>query len=116
MQVCPIQLKLACVIVAKYLCFSVALAVAVPRVDLFSELVGAICTSTLSIIAPAAIHTLVFWDEFQGATGKIKMARNAFLFLLGVAGMVTGTVLSIRDIIDYYTNVEGEGEYVYECE
>ena len=61
-------------------------------------------------------HTVVFWDQFQGVTGKIKMARNAFLFLLGVAGMVTGTVLSIQDIIDYYTNVEGEGEYVYECD
>ena len=116
MQVCPNQFELICVIVLKYLCFSVGLAAAVPRIDLFSALLGAICTSTLSIIAPTIIHTVVFWGQFHGASGKIKVARNAFLLILGVAGMATGTGLSIKDIISYYANVEGEDGYSYECD
>ena len=98
------------------MCFSGGLAVAVPRVNIFAALLGALCTSTLSIIAPVIFHAVVFWDQFQGARGKIKMARNAFLLILGIVGMVAGTILSIKDIIDYFVNGEEEGGYVYECD
>ena len=57
------------------------------------------------------MHTLIFWDEFHGMGGWLKIVRNMFLFILGMIGMVFGTIYSIKDIIDYFINPPEEGNY-----
>jgi proton-coupled amino acid transporter len=92
----------------------VALAAAVPKIDLFISLTGAVATSTLALIAPAIIHTTVFWKEFEGTSGKLKLARNIFLLILGILGMVVATVLSVKDIVEFFVNPPSEGN-VLQC-
>ena len=91
------------------------MAAAVPKIELFSSLVGANSGSIISLIAPAVFHTVIFWDQFRGTIGIIKLARNLFLLFLGVALMIAGTIVSMRDIINYLVNGEEGSEYVYEC-
>ena len=83
---------------------SVGLAAAVPKLELFIALIGALSSSTLALIAPPIFHTIIFWDEFDGMKGKLAIARNGFLFLFGMAGMVSGTIVSVSDILDYFIN------------
>ena len=90
---------------------AVGLAAAVPKIDLFINLIGAVSSSTLALIVPAIVHTLVFWDQFSGVSGKLKVARNMFLLLIGVAGMVSGTIVSVEDIIDFFVNGSDEGKF-----
>ena len=113
MHVHPIQLQLTYII--KSLSFPVGLAAAVPKIELFSSLIGAISGSIISLIAPALFHTVIFWDQLQGTIGILKLARNGFLIGLGIGLMMTGTAVSIRDIINFLVNGEDGSEYVYEC-
>ena len=94
-----------------FLSHLVGLAAAIPKIDLFISLIGAVASSTLALIAPAIMHTLVFWDEFDGIAGKLKITRNVFLFILGIVGMVFGTIYSIKDIIEYFISPSDEGNY-----
>ena len=89
----------------------VGLAAAIPKIDLFIALIGAVSSSTLALIAPSLIHTLVFWNEFNGTSGKVKIARNLFLFCLGVIGMVAGTSYSIKDIVVYFIDPPEDGNF-----
>ena len=68
-------------------------------------------SSTLALIAPSLIHTLVFWNEFNGTSGKIKIARNMFLLFLGVVGMVAGTIYSVKDIVVYFVEPQEDGNF-----
>ena len=91
--------------------FIVALAAAIPKIDLFISLIGAVSSSTLALIAPAVIHTMVFWEDFNGISGKLRIARNMFLLTLGIVGMVAGTITSIKDIIEFFTNPPEGGNF-----
>ena len=89
----------------------VGLAAAIPKIDLFIALIGAVASSTLALIAPSLIHTLVFWNNFNGTSGKIKIARNMFLLFLGGIGMVAGTIYSVKDIVEYFVEPQEEGNF-----
>ena len=91
------------------------MAAAIPKIDLFIALIGAVSSSTLALIAPSIMHTMVFWEDFNGLSGKLKIARNMFLLTLGVVGMVSGTIVSVKDIIDYFVN-ESEGGGFPKCD
>ena len=39
------------------------------------------------------------------------MARNIFLLFLGIFGMVTGTIISVIDIVDFFVYPPPEGNY-----
>ena len=65
----------------------------------------------LALIAPALMHTIVFWEDFHGISGKYKIGRNMFLFVLGIIGMVAGTIVSVKDIVDFFVHPPPEGNY-----
>jgi amino acid permease len=100
--------------IISFICFyflQVGLAAAVPKIDLFISLIGAVASSTLAMIAPSIMHTLVFWEDFKGTSGKLKIARNMFLLILGIVGMVAGTIVSVTDIVDFFVNPPPGGNY-----
>lgn len=75
-----------------------SLAAAIPELDLFISLVGAISSSTLALMAPPIIDTVTNWQE----VGKLRIIRNLFLFSIGFLGFVTGTFVSLENIIKYF--------------
>ena len=84
---------------------AVGLAAAIPKLDLFISLVGAASSSTLALMAPTVIHTMAFWDELSGSKAALVCGRNGLLFTIGFVGFLTGTFVSVGNIIDYFAGV-----------
>lgn len=80
-----------------------ALAAAIPKLDLFISLVGAVSSSTLAMMAPAVIDTVTQGERLSWP----RAFKNALLFLFGFFGFITGSYVSIRNIIKYFV---GEAE------
>ncbi|XP_015435823.1 PREDICTED: proton-coupled amino acid transporter 1 [Dufourea novaeangliae] len=79
------------------------LAIAIPQLDLFISLFGALCLSGLGLAFPAIIQTCTFWSVY-GRTERILMvAKNMSLVLFGLLGLVIGTYTSLRDIIHSFS-------------
>jgi len=75
-----------------------ALAAAIPKLDLFISLVGAVSSSTLAMMAPAIIDTVTQGEKCSWP----RAFKNLCLFILGFLGFVTGSYVSIRNIIKYF--------------
>ncbi|XP_031844544.1 proton-coupled amino acid transporter-like protein acs isoform X2 [Nomia melanderi] len=79
------------------------LAIAIPQLDLFISLFGALCLSGLGLGFPAIIQTCTMWNAY-GRTGKILMvAKNMSLVLFGLLGLIVGTYTSLREIINSFS-------------
>merc|ERR1712241_302080 len=78
------------------------LAAAIPKLDLLISLVGSVSSSTLALMAPAVIDTVT---QDHRCT-KIRAAKNAALFLVGFLGFITGSYVSVSNIIQYFINGE----------
>ena len=74
-------------------------------------MIGAVASSTLALIAPSIMHTMVFWKDFSGVSGRLRIARNGFLFFLGIIGMIAGTIVSVTDIINFFVTPPEEGNF-----
>jgi len=73
-------------------------AAAVPKLDLFISLVGAVSSSTLALMAPPIIDTVT-----QGSRcSKPRLIKNSAIFLVGFFGFLTGSYVSIGNIIKYF--------------
>ena len=81
--------------------FSVTLAAAIPKLDLFISLVGAMSSSTLALMAPPIIDTVTNW----GKLSAWRVSRNLFLFTLGFLGFLTGTFVSLKNIVNYFASL-----------
>jgi proton-coupled amino acid transporter len=80
--------------------FAVLLAVAIPNLELFISLFGALCLSALGIAFPAVIETCTFWYSAQRpSTFYGMLARNTLLVVFSLLGLVAGTYTSTSDII-----------------
>jgi proton-coupled amino acid transporter len=80
--------------------FAVLLAVAIPNLELFISLFGALCLSALGIAFPAIIETSTFWYSINSTSSFYSMlARNTFLVVFSLLGLVAGTYTSLSDII-----------------
>lgn len=76
------------------------LAVAIPNLELFISLFGALCLAALGIAFPAIIETATFWYSINRSTSFYSMlARNTFLVIFSLFGLVVGTYTSMSDII-----------------
>ena len=81
-----------------------ALAVAIPKLDLFISLVGAVSSSTLAIMAPAVIDTVTQGHKCSWG----RFFKNIFLFTLGFLGFLSGSYVSIRNIIKYFAGEDSD--------
>ena len=83
------------------------MAAAVPWLDLVVSLLGAVKMSTLAIMAPALIDSACQVAASHGADGmtfklRLRLARNAAIFLFGLFGMVMGTYVSMLNIVNNF--------------
>lgn len=79
--------------------FTVLLAVAIPNLELFISLFGALCLSALGLAFPAAIDMCIFWYQSKGTAKVWLIIRNVLIIFIGVLGLVTGTYTSLSEII-----------------
>lgn len=78
---------------------SIVLAYIVPNISLFISLAGTVCTSLDSIIFPLFTQILIHHGEKK----PVMVITNVIIIVFAFVLMVTGTVNSIFQIIDYYS-------------
>lgn len=91
--------------------FTFVLAVVIPNIGLFINLIGAVSSSALALIFPPIIDLITFWPD----TGKYnwRIIKNTFILLVGLLGFVTGSVSSLRAIVEFFIN--GDESPPFEC-
>lgn len=80
---------------------TVSVAMLVPDLEPFISLVGAVFFSILGIFIPAVVETVSCWECHLG-TGNWRLWKNCFLALVAVCALVSGTWISVLDIIELY--------------
>lgn len=80
---------------------TLVIAIVNPHLGPFISLVGAVCLSFLGLIFPAVIETVTYWDRPNGL-GRFRWVlwKNVFLICFGILGFLTGSYVSIIDIIN----------------
>lgn len=83
--------------------FTFLLAYAIPNLEIFISLVGAIGISTTSLVIPVIVHTLVFWDHFKTPSAfRIFLVRNSVLLSISLVIFATGVYESVSDLVEMY--------------
>lgn len=75
------------------------LAVAIPNLELFISLFGALCLSSLGLAFPAIIELCAYWKYISGCRKVWMVIRNTFIIIVGFLGLFVGTYTSISEII-----------------
>lgn len=78
---------------------SVLLAVAIPNLELFISLFGALCLSSLGLAFPALFESCVFLKHKSGFAKYVMIAKNIIIGLVGLAGFIVGTSTSLSGIV-----------------
>ncbi|KAJ8865750.1 hypothetical protein PR048_033271 [Dryococelus australis] len=79
------------------------LAVAIPNLELFISLFGALCLSALGIISPAIIETATFWYSRDRSHFYGMLLKNLLITLFGLFGLVVGTYTALAAIVDKFS-------------
>ncbi|VVC86281.1 unnamed protein product, partial [Leptidea sinapis] len=75
------------------------IAAAVPELDLFISLFGALCLSALGLAFPAFIQSCTYW-YYVSRSERIRMlVKNIIVVIFGALGLVVGTWTSLEGII-----------------
>lgn len=75
------------------------LAVAIPNLELFISLFGALCLSALGIAFPALIQTCTYWHDREGFQKAWMVFKNCVIGIIAIIGLVVGTTTSLKEII-----------------
>lgn len=78
---------------------TVGIAIAVPNLGGFISLVGAVCLSTLGLMFPSIIEMVTYWEEPGMGRFNWRLWKNLFLISFGLIGFVTGSYVSIQEIL-----------------
>lgn len=78
---------------------TVIVAIIVPNLGGFISLVGAVCLSMLGLIFPAIIDLVTFYEDPGFGRFNWRLWKNLFLVGFGLIGFITGTFVSIQEII-----------------
>lgn len=87
----------------------VFLAVAIPNLELFISLFGALCLSALGLAFPALIELFTWWKHVSGMRKAVMLLLNSIIILVGVAGLIIGTYTSLAEIIKTFIEDPSEG-------
>ncbi|CAH0717468.1 unnamed protein product, partial [Brenthis ino] len=79
--------------------FTVGLACAIPRLELFMELVGAVCLSIMGLSLPAIVETVWRWGKDLGPFYWI-LWKNCLIVFFSLVALVSGVTFSIKSMID----------------
>lgn len=80
---------------------TLCIAIAIPNLGPFISLVGAVCLSFLGLIFPSVIEVVAFWDRPNGlGSYNWVLWKNLFLIAFGILGFLTGSYVSIIEIIE----------------
>ncbi|KAJ8865747.1 hypothetical protein PR048_033268 [Dryococelus australis] len=74
------------------------LAVAIPRLELFISLFGALCLAALGIAFPATIELCLLWPDKYGR-GRWMLYKDLAIILCGVSGLLIGSYTSMLEIV-----------------
>lgn len=78
---------------------TVIIAIIVPNLGPFITLIGAVCLSTLGLMFPAIIETITYWNDPGMGRFNWRLIKNALLVIFGIIGFISGTYVSIVEII-----------------
>lgn len=78
---------------------TVILAIIIPNLGGFISLVGAVCLSMLGLIFPAIIELVTFYEDPGLGNRNWRLWKCMFLVCFGLIGFLTGTYVSIEEII-----------------
>lgn len=76
----------------------VGVAVAIPHFGLLLSLVGSLGSSCLAFVFPSLFHLKLYWKELS----LLAKLRNIFLMGIGIMGGVTGTFITVHQIIESF--------------
>lgn len=76
--------------------FAVILAEAIPFLNLFISLVGAVSSTALALIFPPVLEIVTEMTDSQLGTGVL--VKNIVIILIGIVGCITGTYESVNSI------------------
>jgi len=80
-------------------------ALSIPKLDLFISLIGAFASSLLAIIFPPILEIMVFYKEPEPCWQKMLwITKSLFILLVGLLGFATGTYISVKAIVIYFTD------------
>ncbi|XKL66369.1 hypothetical protein PGB90_009789 [Kerria lacca] len=83
--------------------FTFFMAYAIPNLETFISLIGALGISTTSLIIPVVIHSLVFWNFHQAKVQfYIFFFKNITLFCISIIIFLTGISESVDNVIKLY--------------
>lgn len=80
-------------------------AVAVPNLEPFIGLVGAIFFSSLGLLVPCVVETVFLWPNELGMF-KWKLVKNVIFGAFSIFALIAGSYVSIEEIIKMYTENE----------
>lgn len=78
------------------------LAVAIPNLELFISLFGALCLSALGLAFPALIQICTYWYYVSGFRKVWLVVSNILIIIVGILGLIVGTYTSLSEIIDTF--------------
>lgn len=81
---------------------SVLLAIAVPTIGPFVNLLGAFCFSILGLLAPVFIEIITYWDEGFGKYNWV-IFKNVLVCAFGIFALIFGSKDAIHEIIKLYS-------------
>jgi solute carrier family 36 (proton-coupled amino acid transporter) len=77
--------------------------VAIPNLELFISLFGALCLSALGLAFPALIQTCTYWNTTSGFEKTFMVAKNSIITVAAAVGLVSGTWTSLSEIIHTFS-------------
>lgn len=80
----------------------ITVAIIVPNLGPVISLIGAIGLTMLGLALPALIETLTFWEGGLGF-GRWMLWKNIGIGILAVFTLISGTVISTKEIIETYS-------------
>ena len=78
----------------------------IPFLGLFISLVGATVGSVLALVIPSMLELVAF----QGELSVWQIMKDIMVITIGIVGTITGSVLSLMDIVEKFRTEYFGGE------